>query len=607
VNSEGIILLKTDGIPDWDYKQLLGYYRSWYKKKHYYLVTSPHFVLARVNQKWSFYDNTIKWVKDLEELCDYQVDGKSCGDYVVISVFEPGGQPYNGGNILRSMVLYKDGTTIYTSEGKYLEYVRQYEKDNDFCFVTNSGFYQSGSLPVFKGSKYLFNVLSSTSYSLFDDKDELAVFYDSKSTSKKYGVTNKQLEIVIPAILDYAAIAFGSFVIYRLNGQCGVWDKSLNNVIPQIFNNISVQEHFFIVSEAGRFPSPFWTKWLQYFQGNSISYSNDNGSPSGCRIYKTNGDLSWNDVFDDVYCHFEHCRYQDGVDYDATIGLCIVSKKNKAFFGVISKDGDFIVPPKYDYLEIVQEVEEEKKHNPKVIVFANNLKIQWETDASGSERCVRKGGEYGIMSINGDVLIPALYDSVKVFGNYVRVRKNNKYGLYSIDGSLLLDTMYSAIAFIGIEGKTAMAVYTVDGKVEAPVSYLDESYAFGLKDFYSSKPARDYISFHEEEIAVSDGKWGYINCETKKRGEALFTEVHPFDNGKAIVKYNDSYYLIDVNLKFISGPQESISCGKYHSNNFNPWGNFYDGDSDSGYTSQDLEDMYRDAFDGNPDAQWNID
>lgn len=37
---------------------------------------------------------------------------------------------------------------------------------------------------------------------------------------------------------------------------------------------------------------------------------------------------------------------------------------------------------------------------------------------------------------------------------------------------------------------------------------------------------------------------------------------------------------------------------------------YYDDDynsHDDGYSSQDLEDMYRDAFDGNPEAQWNID
>lgn len=41
----------------------------------------------------------------------------------------------------------------------------------------------------------------------------------------------------------------------------------------------------------------------------------------------------------------------------------------------------------------------------------------------------------------------------------------------------------------------------------------------------------------------------------------------------------------------------------YYEDDYNSWGE----DNSSGYSSQDLEDMYRDAFNDDPDAQWNID
>ena len=286
------------------------------------------------------------------------------------------------------------------------------------------------------------------------------------------------------------------------------------------------------------------------------------------------------------------------------MALCIVENDICIKFGIINTDGDFIIPPVYDYLEIAEDSEGENCHNPKAFKFAENAKTEQAISPIGNKKYVINGGNYGLLSLEGSVVIPALYDAVTVFGDYIRVRKNDKYGLYSIDGRVLLDTMFSAINFMEIDGRTAMAVYNINGIVKGELSDLDKYYSFGLSGFLTSGPNSSF--YPENKVTIDGGMWGYYNLEKQLRGEALYTEVHPFDKGHAIVKYNDFYYLIDYNLKICSDAHKSLCWGRYCSANFQQDEDYYD-DSDYGYSPEELEQMYRDAFEGDPDAQWNID
>ena len=111
------------------------------------------------------------------------------------------------------------------------------------------------------------------------------------------------------------------------------------------------------------------------------------------------------------------------------MALCIVENDICIKFGIINTDGDFIIPPVYDYLEIAEDSEGENCHNPKAFKFAENAKTEQAISPIGNKKYVINGGNYGLLSLEGSVVIPALYDAVTVFGDYIRVRKNDKYGL----------------------------------------------------------------------------------------------------------------------------------------------------------------------------------
>ena len=60
----------------------------------------------------------------------------------------------------------------------------------------------------------------------------------------------------------------------------------------------------------------------------------------------------------------------------------------------------------------------------------------------------------------------------------------------------------------------------------------------------------------------------------------------------------------DENILHVSGIKESFDIEE---EDFVEEEEDYNYDYDDGYTQEELDDMYRAAFEGDPDAQWNID
>lgn len=605
VDFSGNILLKTDGIPGWTYEKLLGYYGSQRKEMPYDLVKSPYFVLARINNQWTFFGNNLKKIKILEWLFDYKIEGKCSGEYVLLHLFrttyEVSGR--------KTLVLYKDGSLIFSRENDFLN-IQKYEEGTGISYATDNQhmYFNTGNidLPIFKKNKYLFTIRGKSCFNLFSDTDNLAVFFNETEPNHRFGIINRKLDIVVPQILEYASIVKGSIIKYKLNGKVGLWNESLSSIAPPKYQSIEAVESFFIAAMQGGFPNSFWYKWLNTFDGDGYSFSNAKDDPEECIILKKDGEQSWPETFKNVYCKFHHHVYNGVISYDDPMALCIIEKNSRIKYGIISSDGDFVIPPIYDYLEVATDTEGKYYHKPKAFIFAENAITEPAISPKGNNKYVINGGNYGLLSLDGSTVIPALYDAVTVYGDFVRVRKNDKYGLYSIDGRVLLDTMFSAINFMEIDGRTAMAVYNINGIVKGELSDLDKYYSFGLPDFPIYGPRRSFYSYNNNKIIIEGGMWGYYNLSQQLRGEALYTEVHPFDKGYAIVKYNNFYYLINHNLKICSEAHESLCYGKYRSENFHQDEDYYD-ESDYGYSPEELEQMYRDAFEGDPDAQWNID
>ena len=174
-------------------------------------------------------------------------------------------------------------------------------------------------------------------------------------------------------------------------------------------------------------------------------------------------------------------------------------------------------------------------------------------------------GQWGIINNLGEIIIPMRFDFIRAVKNGMTVYvKDRKYGIINL----------------------------IDHYRTAPIFKFLFSFSEGLCAFRSFENAEN-----------GDGRWGYrysdcglINEKGQIVVPAAYYRIHPFKEGMAIVE-SSSHFInqIDHNGNLLREWKELPSREEPYE------------DHDEGYTQDELEDMYRAAFEGDPSAQWNID
>ena len=94
-----------------------------------------------------------------------------------------------------------------------------------------------------------------------------------------------------------------------------------------------------------------------------------------------------------------------------------VCRSNK--YGLMSDSGETIIPCEYDR-----------------ICFPSLCAI----------RIVYKGNLQGAYSCKGELIVPVVYDDVRVYSSGIVVKRGNEYGLYNHDGLILCEAKYDDIS-----------------------------------------------------------------------------------------------------------------------------------------------------------------
>ncbi len=223
-------------------------------------------------------------------------------------------------------------------------------------------------------------------------------------------------------------------------------------------------------------------------------------------------------------------------------------------YGYISHDGVFVVEPQFDYAYAFKE--------GRARVFRGTLN-DWGTP---------KDGQYAFIDSAGDTVIPFIYEKAEDFKNGLAVVKmNGKYGVIDTDGRTVIDFRYDGIsisrdrvlAFTGSakEGRS-FDVFSAEGKTLFSLSCKSLSYYDGCYGAYNEGKCAlaaetgslitDYVwdgivAVGEEGILgfKSGEKYGYIDRNGQVLIPAQYDEVGLFADGKALVKKDGRYSLID--------------------------------------------------------------
>lgn len=153
---------------------------------------------------------------------------------------------------------------------------------------------------------------------------------------------------------------------------------------------------------------------------------------------------------------------------------------------------------------------------------------------------IKKDGKYGIMNLDGKVVVEPQYDEiVAVSGikNAYKVKKDNLYGIVDVAGTQILNVNYSDITNLGKDNKSGYIVKDQNGK-------------FGIVDY----SANQVLECKYDSIEKVYGNDLYVVTENgakklvDKSGSDIFTTG--FDDITSILKNKDNGVIFKLNQKY---------------------------------------------------------
>ena len=263
-----------------------------------------------------------------------------------------------------------------------------------------------------------------------------------------------------------------------------------------------------------------------------------------------------------------------------------LDSSGKSYFCLFKDDGDVVIPFKY---QSIKPLEPDHKYTMQQSLVVVGREIKY--GIRYGERFAEESGKYGVIDLELNEIVPVDFDKVvsagrlfennkwvKFYGDYIIATRSNKMGLFLRNGELLFPCIYTYI----LVNRKFIQLY------------------FGGQRLY-----REYEGYVKD--SVKGGKWAVYLPDNMHFSKAEFDAVYEIGEKKgylaAVVKNGEAGY-IDINLNYT--PSRELDSRKIlHSNVFRE--DDFPHEDYQEWTQRDYEEMNRGAFEGEPDAEWNID
>ena len=387
----------------------------------------------------------------------------------------------------------------------------------------------------------------------------------------------------------------------KIKGVIGIWSNRI--VVPPIFKEIEI-----IDDENGLFEVTYKINGKNMQKETKGLYSADEGFliPFGTEY-----------EFPEYYNNILDKR----TFYTETINKFIIFTIGEQY-GLIYK-GRIVLEANYDWITGFSFWDDFKEEpDTSFYLWDEASEIEQKTKEY-SPLCVilREHGKFGLFceKENGgnkryEVIAPD-YDNItfiKIFGKYTyfKVERNGKVGLISDNLSFNKqgELIYDEVAFKAILGEKCFFTISKDGKEGAVCT--NERYniptIFDKIDTIvkSGVICNDILYNRDGEKIFSLNNYCYIKtkfCDVFQSTESEEEFIFINSQGK-IVEYKKDED--DENILHVNGINELFNI---EDEDFVEEEEDYYYDYDDGYTPKELDDMYRAAYEDDPDAQWNTD
>lgn len=245
-------------------------------------------------------------------------------------------------------------------------------------------------------------------------------------------------------------------------------------------------------------------------------------------------------------------------------------------WGVINTRGQVVIEPSYDEMIVIPDNTkpvficmtdvdyENNTYNTKVInekntpIFTNYDKVEAITNVDSSNNLwyeesvlkVQKDGKYGLINMNGNLILPAEYDKIEaVLGikNVFVTVKDNKQGIVNNIGNTIIDNEYVEIKALTNKTENGFIVKAEDGKYGV-INYdktkaLDTIYD-DIKNIYGNNMY----------VVKEAGVWKIVNTDGEKFLENSFEDVKSINLENVIVKKDGKYGVLTINGETVIEP-----------------------------------------------------
>lgn len=373
-------------------------------------------VFVKNNEKWAIFNNQGK------QLTDFIFDNQG-EDIIIEPKYDRKGTTYF---IDGAIKLSKNGKIGFLNRN--LEEVFEFGKYDNILTFNQKGF-------AIVEDKLKFGVIDSKGKIVVD------IIYESISNEGNYG---NKLETFV--VKKYGKLKLLSENLISVTG-----DKWLKNIDFQ--GGVLRDDKYVLLFEVEDFNKKKGIltsdgRELVKIENENVFLINDNKTA----VIKKNKKIY---LFSNIQNKLLKTEFTD-FHYSSDNGN-IILKKGK-LFGVVDTLGTVIIPPIYQDIEAVYDRENNfivKKNNKFGIIDINQKTIiplefssisNW-VEYGPDEHIVSKNGLFGLITREGQVLIPTIYKDFRYASIYFFVSKQGKYGVVDKKNNIIIPFDYDAMKF----------------------------------------------------------------------------------------------------------------------------------------------------------------
>lgn len=416
--------------------------------------------------------------------------------------------------------------------------------------------------------------------------DEEIVFKHDRailSANGKMGMIDKEGNVIIPFEYYYVKPFTRSLELIKVakNNKCGVIDFFGEIRIPTIYDEIcDIRGDFLIIKQDGLcgiintrgkvFVPNKYVKIEYFVPQEGLSTDEDCHFPQDAPedVFAVTTGHKWK------YIIVNEEIANDPEEYDWTSGLlshnCFLVKRNHKF-GLVSKNGELVIPIEYSYIELKS-----------ACIILTKAGKQGLADWEGNEIVPVCYKDIRVLSSKSAILsnssgsslyffdknsVPQEFDSVSyLYGNLCKVSRNDKYGIIDDAGNTLIPLIYHYLGCYNYIQKTMPAIKAdksgiidISGQEVIPLIYdpigeqdinvygneNDKSIEFSLR-----RHIEIFIGSYIAMIMRLKGKWGVIDSEGKEIIPFIYDQMDYYDK-KLLVKATNKMGVISVDGKQI--------------------------------------------------------